>query len=490
MRGRNFSPIRSVVVPCAPPKLLLNALRDVRSAVNHLVVDWRHHPEESRFDATKRSYPWLRAHYPHLASSWWVVMANETSATLNSWDRLLRRMKRDDPGKWERLHLQNPVRRRGKASLHPDLYRLRGMTLDLTVHRDRHVRLDLSGVKNPLFWRYGALSSWSFGLAVTDRKLVFNFHVPDVRHEAPESVGVDLNMGSADFATSDGLVGSIDLKPITRVQGAMTRKRVSIQRHIQKDRPHQKRVLRRYTKRERHRVDALLHHATNEFLAKVGDRNIVLEDLSRTTEQCLKDTRGSDGRRKLAAWSHGQLQRQIDYKSRTRVLHVDPRGTSSECPRCGGRLDHPVWRRSTCDDCQGDFHRDRAAAVSILNRGEIVLRGTALSPSALNGLLELSRWGPERGSVDAAGTEDEANEDGGECYLTRPRKSKVGPVRSPGPGGGDGGCVRRSLGGRPGTTQSPRKAENTPSEQGLSTRRACAAVTCQPLQRRWKRRQE
>ena len=220
-------------------------------------------------------------------------------------------------------------------------------------------------------------------------------------------------MPSADFATSDGIVGSIDLKPITRVQGAMARKRASVARHIRKDQRHQKNVLRRYTKRERRRVDALLHRATHEILSQVGDRNIVLEDLSQTTEQCMKDTRGNDARRTLAVWTHGRFQRQIEYKSRTRVLHVDPRGTSSECPRCGGRLDHPEWRRSTCGDGKSDFRRDRAAAVSILNRGEVVLRGTALSPSALNGLLELSRWGSERDSTEAAVTEDAANDDGG-----------------------------------------------------------------------------
>ena len=56
---------------------------------------------------------------------------------------------------------------------------------------------------------------------------------------------------------------------------------------------------------------------------------------------------------------------------------------------------HPEWRRSVCGNCQGDWHRDRAAATSILNRGEVVLRGAALPPSILNGLLEAAKWRPD-----------------------------------------------------------------------------------------------
>ena len=155
VRGRHEGPIRTVLVPFDPPTPLLDALRDVRSAVNHLVPDWHAHPEESRFDATKRCYRNLHDRYGHLASKWPVGMCNETSATLNSWDRLLRRQKYEDPEKWARLRKTLPHRQRLKVSLHPDLYRIDrrvGTVLDLTLHRDRHVRIDLSGVKNPLFW--------------------------------------------------------------------------------------------------------------------------------------------------------------------------------------------------------------------------------------------------------------------------------------------------------------------------------------------------
>lgn len=405
---------RTVVLPYAPPPSLLRALHDVRSAVNRMLPDWRAHPEESRFDSTKRWYPLLRAAYGHLASKWWVVSCNEVSATLNSWDRTLRRARRHDPAKFERMRGRTPHRARLKASLHPDLYRLRDGALDVTLRPDEHVRLDLQNMKHPRFALYLNESQGKFGLAVTDRFLIFNFHLPREPIVAPESAGVDLNMPSADFATTTGTVGTVDLRRITAIQGAMDRKRTKVQRSIPRDLRAQRRVLRRYRHRERNRVMPLLHRAANELLDNVGEKNLVLEDLAETTEECVMSTPSDERRRRLSAWTHGQFARIVAYKARTAVVRVNARGTSSECPRCGGPLAHPEWRRASCGHCQGVWHRDRAAAIVILDRGLSVLRGAAPPPSARHELLEAATWRSESVTTPSPGPEprkgDDANE--------------------------------------------------------------------------------
>ena len=397
--------MRTVVVPTPIPPPLHEDLLDARAAINRLVADWHDHPEESRFQATKRTYRWTRATYSHLASSWAVSVANETSATLNSWDRVLRRMKRLDPKRWASCRTQLPRRLRLKVALHPALYRLKGKTLDLTVSPSHHVRFDLSGVRNPLFHRYLDVAKGKFGLTVTDRALVFQFHTPEERSDPAETVGIDLNMPSADLASSDGMVASVDLRPITRIQGAMARKRAAVQQAIPTDLRRQRKKLRHLGGRERRRVDPLLHRAANDLLAKVGERTIVLEDLTKTQDE-LRREGCRDRRRRLSVWTQGRFQRIVEYKAHPRVLHVNPRGTSSECPRCGGRLDHPEWRRSVCGHCKGDWHRDKVAAIAILSRG-LALRGAALPPRALDALLEASRWGPS--SAEGTRKEDEAN---------------------------------------------------------------------------------
>ncbi|MCI4352354.1 MAG: transposase [Thermoplasmata archaeon] len=387
--------MRTVVIPFRPPPSLLRALYDVRSMVNRLVIEWRHRPDLSRFAATKRSYPALRSVYAHLGSKWAVVGCNETSATLNSWDRMLRRARGHDLARFDRMRSRLPHRAHLKASLHPAQYRLKGRGLDITIHPSRHVTVDLSQVRNPLFERYLGESNGKFGLSVTDHRLLFHFYTPTEASRAKESVGIDLNMSSLDYARLDGQIGSVDLRPISRVQGAMARKRISIHRAISKDVRHQRAVLRRYGRRERNRAIPLLHEAANPLLNAVGDRNIVLEDLNATTDELLRERGSSERRRRLAAWSHGHLQRIMSYKARTAVVRVNPRGTSSECPRCGGPLAHPTWRRATCENCKGDFHRDRMAAVAILSRGQSILWGAALPPNALNELLEAARWRPD-----------------------------------------------------------------------------------------------
>ena len=387
--------MRTVSVPFHPPASLLRTLYDVRSMINRLLPDWRAHPDESRFEATKRSYRTLRSAYPHLGSKWAVVACNETSATLSSWDRNMRRARRLDTERFERMRSRLPHRVRLKASLHPEQYRFRAGYLELTIHRRQHVNLDLRGVRNPLFERYFRESAGAFCLSITDRFLLFHFHTPELTARAEHSAGVDINMPTLDYATSDGRVGSVDLRPITRIQGAMARKRAAIQRAISKDLRHQRAVLRRYHRRERHRVTPLLHAAANQLLAAVGERNLVLEDLRSTTDELLQSRGSSDQRRRLASWTHGRLDRILAYKSHTPVVRVNPRGTSSDCPRCGGPLAHPSWRRATCGDCQVDYHRDRMAAVAILSRGESVLWGAAHPPNALDALLESARWRPD-----------------------------------------------------------------------------------------------
>jgi len=52
-----------------------------------------------------------------------------------------------------------------------------------------------------------------------------------------------------------------------------------------------------------------------------------------------------------------------------RVVGVDPRYTSQDCPVCGHREKRPLWvREYTCPQCGTHLHRDEAAALNILAR--------------------------------------------------------------------------------------------------------------------------
>ena len=68
-------------------------------------------------------------------------------------------------------------------------------------------------------------------------------------------------------------------------------------------------------------------------------------------------------------WPYRLFQKLIDYKSKNRTLYVNPEGTSSECPVCGGKLRHPIWKESKCINCGVTFNRDRLSSLSISVRG-------------------------------------------------------------------------------------------------------------------------
>lgn len=383
---------------------------DVRAAVNSLWPDWRNHPEESRFSATKRSYRIIRTRYPHLSSAWAVVIANETSAVLRAWDRSLRRAMREDSERFERMRLSGPRRRGLKASLHSSLISFRAGHLRLTLHAQRHVEIELLRVCNPLFARYGQESAWNFGLTVTPNRLLFHFRIPVARLNPTGVIGVDLNFENAVLAGTDGRVEAADLTSILRIQDQMARKRASIQRHISKDLRHQRAVLRRHPKRERYRVDAQLHRITNHLQGRIGERIVVVEDLRGIGESALaRAHRSPRGRRRLANWTHGRMVYMLAYKLRTPMVRVNPEGTSQECPRCGGHTALPredgtmrrgpnvprrMSRRTICDDCGSEWHRDVAAAIVVLTRGCSILRGAPVPPSARNALLEAAGWRP------------------------------------------------------------------------------------------------
>ena len=48
---------------------------------------------------------------------------------------------------------------------------------------------------------------------------------------------------------------------------------------------------------------------------------------------------------------------------------MNPEGTSSECPICGGKVKHPAWKMSRCENCGLDYDGDRLASLAISIRG-------------------------------------------------------------------------------------------------------------------------
>jgi len=78
---------------------------------------------------------------------------------------------------------------------------------------------------------------------------------------------------------------------------------------------------------------------------------VVLEDLEKLRENGKRDRRFN---KRLGLWFYRRVQFCVEYEARERnlkVVKVNPRGTSSRCPRCGGRLVEDGYRVLRCRKC-------------------------------------------------------------------------------------------------------------------------------------------
>ena len=128
--------------------------------------------------------------------------------------------------------------------------------------------------------------------------------------------------------------------------------------------------------RQRRRVRDILQKMSTKIVRENPDTSFIYEDL----KGIRGGGRGGEGeeRRRCASkklrtylnrWPYRMFQNMVEYKSQRRTIYVSPRGTSSECPVCGGELEHPAWAVSRCKTCGVDYDRDRLASLAILQRG-------------------------------------------------------------------------------------------------------------------------
>jgi len=147
---------------------------------------------------------------------------------------------------------------------------------------------------------------------------------------------------------------------------------------------------RLYRKLNRYRKE-ILHLASNHLLATAlrwGCTTIVLEDL-RTYEPPKHQGTLS---RKLSNWLRGALYAILSYKAKRfgiKLVCINPRWTSSYCPRCGAKgvkIGEPRTRQAIksgrffyCDACRYLADRDYIAALNIYRVYQELLRNKRCS---------------------------------------------------------------------------------------------------------------
>jgi len=95
---------------------------------------------------------------------------------------------------------------------------------------------------------------------------------------------------------------------------------------------------------------------------------IILEDLDELRENSKKSR---EFNKKLGLWFYRRIQFCIEYEARERnleVVKINPRGTSSKCPRCSGKLVECGHRVLRCRKCGFLGDRDVVATINLYRK--------------------------------------------------------------------------------------------------------------------------
>jgi len=262
-------------------------------------------------------------------------------------------------------------------------------------------------------------------LLITDEKICLTFVVRDSEKPlARRFVASDLNFATIDSTVGKSLneetkiesVNTQSIKRVIQIQNDFSRRRRMIQMHITN--PQMRvRKLRETRGRQRNRINDVLHKLSTEYVKTYPDASFIFENL-KGIRRTAASKKGKKLRTYLNRWPYRMFQSMIEYKSTNRTLYVSPRGTSSECPVCGGKLEHPAWVVSRCMTCGVDYDRDKLASLAIFCRG-LRLCGQPFAVSADTSWKSLKNEYLHTGSMldapRASGTEASSAPSGG--YL-------------------------------------------------------------------------
>ncbi len=146
------------------------------------------------------------------------------------------------------------------------------------------------------------------------------------------------------------------------------------------------RIASKYGRRRRNRVNHLLNCATRQVVEEAYESReaIVLEDIKGIRRLYARGNgQGSGFRGRMNSWSFGEARRQVEYKAKWRgvpVIHLtkgETRGTTTECARCGERLqvaqrdDVRHKRELWCPRCKRWVDRDVNAVMNQSRRGRL-----------------------------------------------------------------------------------------------------------------------
>lgn len=266
--------------------------------------------------------------------------------------------------------------------LDPQLYKFYGDRIRISIRPREFIFINLKfGEYQQEFikaWREGKLKTGE--LTINKHKVIIPFKKEVDLTDPSDWMAIDMNESNVTAASTNSCI----LRIYTRLRTIHTTY-FEIRRRIQKLSKFKpikaKNLLAKYSDRERHRTMDECHKIAKKIVdfAKEHRMGIIMEDLKGIRRNINYN---KNLNRRLHSWNFRKLQFYIDYKTRMEglpVIYVDPRGTSSLCPKCGCKLEPNRHRLMKCRKCGYENDRDIVACLNMLR-----MRGVPLPPKALN----------------------------------------------------------------------------------------------------------
>ncbi|MEM2150825.1 MAG: transposase [Candidatus Bathyarchaeia archaeon] len=298
-----------------------------------------------------------------------------------------RRLKRKGLTKCDR-----PEAKKLFIQLDPVLVKFEGDRLRISVKPRKflYIQLKFGDYQRKFIeeWRSGKLRVGE--ISINENKVLVPFR-KDVDLSNPDDwIAIDINESNVTVVSTNPHI--IQFKTNLReIRSAYFEKRRRIQM-LSKYKPvTSKRLIAKYSKREKNRVKDLCHKVSKKIVefAKESGFGIIMEDLKWMRKRIKYGKRMN---RRLHSLPFRRLRFYIDYKSKLNGLpveYVDAKYTSSLCPICGGRLAPNGHRILRCK-CGYENDRDVIACINILRKnprcGE-----SPLPPKATDEFKEVER---------------------------------------------------------------------------------------------------
>ncbi|MEM3990109.1 MAG: zinc ribbon domain-containing protein [Desulfurococcaceae archaeon] len=274
---------------------------------------------------------------------------------------------------------RRPVLRRLTARIDRYDYSLylESRTLVLKVHGSEEVKLKLLAPSERIE-KFRGWSNYELAVKVVGGEVyVAVYFRKSVRPRKPKTVmTVDVNFDNITLAVFTPSGELLKLKRFKTPLRRILTHRIWIER-VQKRYPKSWRFIkgvRRSIKRHGERITNIAWgyaHKVGEKVAELASACsavIVFEDLSHLRSRV---DGGNFFKKRLSFWFYRRIQFAVGYEALERGLEarfVNPRKTSSTCPRCGGRLKDGGSRVLRCPKCSLVGDRDVVACINLFYR--------------------------------------------------------------------------------------------------------------------------